>query len=83
MKKWYVVYEGSVPGVYEHWEDCFKKVNKFKGNNYKSYKSKRGSSVHELPARAREEEPPDEVQLHLDPLLAHRLYHSLVCDCSY
>ena len=40
MKKWYVVYEGSVPGVYEHWEDCFKQVNKYKGNNYKSYKSK-------------------------------------------
>src|SRR3954463_3150638 len=40
MKKWYVVYEGSVPGVYEHWEDCFKQVNKFKGNNYKSYKIK-------------------------------------------
>src|ERR1041384_6665269 len=35
-----VVYEGSVPGVYEHWEDCFKQVNKYKGNNYKSYKSK-------------------------------------------
>jgi hypothetical protein len=21
-KKWYVVYKGKVPGVYEHWEDC-------------------------------------------------------------
>src|ERR1041384_3664590 len=40
MKKWYLVYEGSIPRVYEHWEDCFKQVNKFKGNNYKSYKSK-------------------------------------------
>ena len=40
MKKWYVVYEGSVPGVYEHLEDYFKQVNKFNGNNYKSYKSK-------------------------------------------
>src|SRR3954470_15496244 len=40
MKKWYVVYEGSVSGVYEHWEDSFKKVNKFKVNNYKIYKSK-------------------------------------------
>src|SRR4051812_10791375 len=39
MKKWYVVYEGSVSGVYEHWKDCFKQANKFKGNNYKSYKS--------------------------------------------
>ena len=35
MKKWYVVYEGRVPGVYDQWEDCLKQVNKFKG-----YKSK-------------------------------------------
>ena len=40
MKKWYVVYQGHVPGVYEEWEDCLKQVNKFKGNNHKSYKSK-------------------------------------------
>ena len=40
MKKWYVVYEGRVPGVYDEWEDCLKQVNKFKGNNYKGYKSK-------------------------------------------
>ena len=40
MKKWYVVYEGRVPRVYDEWEDCLKQVNKFKGNNYKGYKSK-------------------------------------------
>ena len=40
MKKWYVVYGGRVPGVYDEWDDCLKQVNKFKGNNYKSYKSK-------------------------------------------
>ena len=40
MKKWYVVYEGRMPGVYDEWEDCLKQVNKFKGNNYKGYKSK-------------------------------------------
>ena len=39
-KKWYVVYEGRVPGVYDQWEDCLKQVNKFKGNSYKGYKSK-------------------------------------------
>jgi hypothetical protein len=33
----YVVYRGRVPGVYVHWEDCLKKVNTFKGNNYKGY----------------------------------------------
>ena len=39
-KKWYVVYKGKVPGVYEHWEDCLKQVNGFEGNNYKGYKTK-------------------------------------------
>jgi len=40
MKKWYVVYKGKVPGVYEEWEDCLEQVNKFKGNSHKGYKSK-------------------------------------------
>ena len=40
IKKWYVVYEGRVPGVCDEWEDYLKQVNKFKGNNYKGYKSK-------------------------------------------
>jgi viroplasmin and RNaseH domain-containing protein len=40
MKKWYVVFEGRVPGVYDQWEDCLKQVNKFKGNSYKGYKTK-------------------------------------------
>jgi ribonuclease HI len=35
----YVVYRGRVPGVYVHWENCLKQVNKFKGNNYKGYKT--------------------------------------------
>ena len=39
-KKWYVVYQGRVPGVYDEWDDCLKQVNGFKGNNYKGYKSK-------------------------------------------
>jgi len=40
MGKWYVVYKGRVPGVYEYWEDCLKQVNNFEGNNHKSNKSK-------------------------------------------
>ena len=55
MKKWYVVYEGSVPGVYEHWEDCFKQVNKFKRNNHKSYKSKAEAEYRYLYYRLAEE----------------------------
>ena len=41
MKKWYVVYKGKVPGVYDQWEDCLKQVNKFKGNIYKGTRAKR------------------------------------------
>jgi viroplasmin and RNaseH domain-containing protein len=37
MTKWYVVYKGWVPGVYDEWEDCQKQVNKFSGNSYKGY----------------------------------------------
>jgi ribonuclease HI len=36
--RWYVVFEGRVPGVYDKWEDYFKQVNKFKSNNYKGFK---------------------------------------------
>ena len=44
-KKWYVVYVGRVPGVYEHWEDCLKQVNGFEGNSYKWYKTKKEAEV--------------------------------------
>ena len=39
-KKWYVVYKGKVPGVYDEWDDCLEQVNKFPGNSHKSYKTK-------------------------------------------
>jgi ribonuclease HI len=38
--RWYVVFEGSVPGVYNKWGDYFKQVNKFKSNNYKGFKTR-------------------------------------------
>ena len=37
MTKWYVVYKGWVPGVYDEWEDCQKQVNMFSGNSYRGY----------------------------------------------
>jgi ribonuclease HI len=40
MTRWYIVFKGRVPGVYDKWEDCFKQVNKFKGNNYKGFKTR-------------------------------------------
>jgi ribonuclease HI len=40
MKKWYVVYKGKVPGIYEEWKHCSEQVTGFPGNSHKSYKSK-------------------------------------------
>jgi viroplasmin and RNaseH domain-containing protein len=40
MVRWYVVFEDKVLGVYNKWEDCFKQVNKFKGNSYKGFKTR-------------------------------------------
>ena len=33
----YVVFKGRVPGVYEHWDDAHRQVNRFKGNRCKGY----------------------------------------------
>jgi viroplasmin and RNaseH domain-containing protein len=38
--RWYIMFEGKVLGVYDKWEDCFKQVNKFKGNSYKGFKTR-------------------------------------------
>ena len=35
--KWYVVYKGKVPGVYDDWEDCRRQVHGYSGNSYKGY----------------------------------------------
>ena len=40
MKKWYVVFKGKVPGVYDEWEHYSEQVTKFSGNRYKGYKSR-------------------------------------------
>ena len=39
-KKWYVVFEGKTPGVYEDWEDVQELVNMVPGNCHKSFKTK-------------------------------------------
>jgi viroplasmin and RNaseH domain-containing protein len=38
--KWYVVFKGHCPGVYDNWEECHEQVSGFKGNRYKGYKSR-------------------------------------------
>ncbi|MFC5713223.1 ribonuclease H [Thalassorhabdus alkalitolerans] len=39
-KKYYVVWEGRKPGIYESWADCQKQVQGFSGARFKSYPSK-------------------------------------------
>lgn len=36
-KKFYVVWMGKVPGIYEDWEDCKKQVENFPGASFKSF----------------------------------------------
>lgn len=38
-RKFYVVWEGREPGIYEDWEDCLAQVDGFPGAKYKSFKS--------------------------------------------
>lgn len=36
-RKYYVVWEGRAPGIYESWEDCREQIDGFPGATYKSY----------------------------------------------
>ncbi|MDE6360008.1 MAG: ribonuclease H family protein [Muribaculaceae bacterium] len=38
-RKFYVVWEGRDPGVYDNWEDCQAQIDGFPGAKYKSFKS--------------------------------------------
>lgn len=39
-KKFYVVWEGNEPGIYESWTECQQQIKGFPGAIYKSFKSK-------------------------------------------
>ena len=39
VKKYYVVWKGINPGVYDNWQDCEKQVKGFDGARYKSFGS--------------------------------------------
>ena len=36
--KYYAVYKGRVPGIYDNWNDCHEQVNKFTGAKFKGFK---------------------------------------------
>jgi len=38
-QKWYVVFRGRNPGIYESWPNAQKQVSKFEDNTYKAYES--------------------------------------------
>lgn len=38
-RKYYVVWDGRAPGIYDSWEECFEQVNGFPDAKYKSYSS--------------------------------------------
>ncbi|MDR2087676.1 MAG: ribonuclease H family protein [Dysgonamonadaceae bacterium] len=38
-KKWYVVWKGVEPGIYDTWTDCKRQINGFEGALYKSFGS--------------------------------------------
>lgn len=38
--KYYVVWKGLQPGIYESWEECQKQINGFQGAAFKSFKTK-------------------------------------------
>ena len=38
--KYYVVWEGRTPGVYDRWEDCKKEIEGVKGAKYKGFPDK-------------------------------------------
>lgn len=37
--KYYVVWEGNAPGIYESWEDCKQQIDGYSGAKYKSFSS--------------------------------------------
>lgn len=39
-KKYYVVWKGNAPGVFDSWDECKKQIQGFTGAQYKSFKTK-------------------------------------------
>lgn len=54
-RKFYVVWEGREPGIYEDWDDCLAQVDGFPGAKYKSFKSQ-DEAVKAFRGDGREEE---------------------------
>jgi len=53
--KWYVVFKGVKPGIYDTWEDTKKQVDGFSGAVYKSFKTPQEASLHYMSFKSEKE----------------------------
>ena len=37
FRKFYVVFEGRAPGIYDSWEECKEQIDGFPGANYRAF----------------------------------------------
>ncbi|MDE6125466.1 MAG: viroplasmin family protein, partial [Muribaculaceae bacterium] len=44
-RKFYVVWVGRVPGIYDNWDDCQEQVAMFPGAKYKSFDSQTAATI--------------------------------------
>jgi ribonuclease HI len=44
-RKFYVVWEGREPGIYDNWDDCFEQIDGFPGARYKSFTSQEAATI--------------------------------------
>ena len=42
--KFYVVWKGRIPGVYDRWDECKQQINEFDGAQYKSFETRQEAS---------------------------------------
>ncbi|KAK7301258.1 hypothetical protein RJT34_12119 [Clitoria ternatea] len=54
-RKWYVVYNGKKPGVYDNWDDCYNQIDGFNGNRYERVSTKSRAQKAYREHRLREE----------------------------
>lgn len=44
-RKYYVVWVGREPGIYEDWDDCLEQVDGFPGARYKAFDSSTAAAI--------------------------------------
>lgn len=53
-RKFYVVWEGRAPGIYESWEECKQQIENYNGAKYKSFTSQE-AAIHAYRAACKEQ----------------------------